>query len=456
MRKILLTSPLAILLLFANLSFAQTSNSQAYQPQDEPPLEDIQRFTTAISHIKSYYVKDTEDKKLFENAIRGMLEGLDPHSAYLDADDFKELNESTQGEFSGLGIEVTMENGYIKVITPIDDTPAARAGVEAGDHIIFLDKEPVKGMTLREAVNKMRGKRGSEITLTILREGDTKPLLIKVKRDIIVVKSIKSRLIDNKYAYIRISHFQAHTAEDLVKALDDLKRQAKHKLAGLILDLRNNPGGLLDSAIDVSDAFLDNKTQTQEQLIVYTKGRIAGSEFSARSKPGDLMAGAPIIVLINEGSASGSEIVAGALQDHKRAVLLGTRTFGKGSVQTVLPLDSHRGIKLTTALYYTPKGRSIQATGIVPDIEIKNVKIPKDKAAKHTWFNVTESNLKGHLTNGDGKNKTDNKNAPTTNQTTASKVKSDKEKQEGELIHQDFQLYQAVNMLKGLVVLHRN
>lgn len=398
------------------------------------PLEDVQRFSTAVSQIKNYYVKDIDDKELFANAIRGMLEGLDPHSTYLDASDFKDLQTSTKGEFGGLGIEVTMENGLIKVITPIDDTPAAKAGIQPGDLIVRLDTTPVKGLTLRDAVGKMRGKQGSKIKLTVLRKGSAKPLVIELVRAVIQIKSVKSRLLDNNYGYVRVSHFQALTSKHLRSQINKLKAEAGGKLKGLILDLRNNPGGLLDAAIETSDAFIHNDQKDKEELIVYTKGRIPGARFTAKASPGDIIDNAPLVVLINGGSASGSEIVAGALKDNHRAILLGTKSFGKGSVQTILPLDNKRGIKLTTALYYTPSGESIQAKGIKPDIVINNYKIPKkdDKAVNL----LTEADLSGHIENE--KDVENNK-----------KNLNDFEKK---LMHTDYQLYAALNILKGMAI----
>jgi len=416
-----------------------TAIAKKKDKEEKLPIEDVQRFTIAISQIKNFYVEPVKDQDLFEDAIRGMLQGLDPHSSYLDKQDFQDLRAATKGEFSGLGIEVTMEDGYIKVISPIDDTPAYIAGVKSGDLIIKLDDKPVKGMTLRDAVNNMRGKRGTKILLTILRKGEKKPLRITVKRDVIHIKSVKSRLIDKKYAYVRVGHFQSPTTSDMLKAIKKLKKEAGGKLAGLVLDLRNNPGGLLDSAIQVSDAFIHNDKKGDEELIVYTKGRLPSSQFTATATPGDLLDGAPIIVLVNGGSASGSEIVAGALQDHKRAIVIGTKTFGKGSVQTVLPLDNDRGIKLTTALYYTPEGRSIQATGIVPDIIVEALEIPKPEEDKIAFDAISEADLSGHLANGNIDEKSDKK------------AKTDKEKDK-ELVHTDYQLYEAINLLKGLAL----
>lgn len=410
------------------------------------PLQDVQRFSTAISQIKSYYVKDVKDKELFEDAIRGMLQGLDPHSAYLDEQDFSDLTANTKGKFGGLGIEVTMEKGILKVISPIDDTPASRAGLKAGDYIIRIDDKPIRDMTLRDAVSLMRGDKGSTIKLLVLRKGSEKPLTFSIVRDIIQIKSVKSRLLEGEYGYIRISHFQAPTVKDMLKAIAQLQKESDGEIEGLILDLRNNPGGLLDSAIEMSDAFIHNDKQGKEELIVYTKGRLPGSEFRAVANPGDILKNAPIVVLINGGSASGSEIVAGALKDNKRAVIMGERSFGKGSVQTVLPLDDKRGIKLTTALYYTPSGTSIQAQGISPDIKVANVKIPKGESDPEQLAGLKEADLSGHLGNGNkNKDKTANKKA----------AEEANAKFEEQLMHEDYQLYEALNLIKGLTLLSK-
>lgn len=439
-------------LTFTSISSAETPDTESASTTttiNNPPLEDIQRFTNAISHIKNYYVNTVPDKKLFENAIRGMLQGLDPHSAYLDEKDFKDLNATTRGEFSGLGLEVTMDDETIKVISPLDDSPAAKAGIKPGDRIIMLDNQPIKGMSLRDAVEKMRGDAGSSIRLTIIRDKEPKPLIFDVVRKVIEVKSVKGELIDKKFAYIRVSHFQMNTANDVKSTLALLKKKAGGKLSGLILDLRNNPGGLLDSAVDIADAFIDKAPNEKQKLIVYTKGRMPDSQLSAYAKPGDLMKGLPIVILINEGSASGSEIVAGALQDYKRALLIGMRTFGKGSVQTVLPLDDTHGLKLTTALYYTPLGRSIQARGITPDIEIASIDVTK---AKDDGFKaIQESDLAEHLSNGDDElekeqNKITTMTAPPKDKT------GDKEHSSEDLVYEDFQLYQALILLKSMAL----
>ena len=402
------------------------------------PMEDVQRFSNAISLIKQYYVKPIDDKELFDNAIRGMLSGLDPHSTYLNENEFKELQTSTSGEFGGLGLEVTMEDGVIKVVTPLIDTPAFKSGIKAGDYIIKLDSQSAQGLTLQDAVNKMRGKQGSLIKLTVLRKGVNKPLMFTVMRENILIKSVKSQLLDNGYGYIRISQFQATTVNDMENAIVKLQQDTKNQLKGLILDLRNNPGGLLDSAIQISDDFLNANKNGKKDTIVYTQGRLPGSHFIATANPGDVLNNAPMVVLINNGSASAAEIVAGALHDNKRAIIVGTQSFGKGSVQTILPLDDKRGIKLTTALYYTPSGTSIQAKGITPDVVVEAIDIPQSASNKDQLMNFSESELNGHLT-------------PTkTNDVTINSSKDDKK-----LLHEDYQLYAALTILKSLAIAKR-
>lgn len=429
------------LMLPINILSAEETSRQSI------PIKEVQLFSNALSEIKKYYIKPVSDKELFENAIRGMVSGLDPHSNYLDADDFKELYTATSGEFGGLGIEVTTEDGVIKVITPLVDTPAYKAGLKTNDYIIKLGTKSVQGLTLKEAVNIMRGKPGTSIELTVLRKGENKPLFFTLTREKIQVKSVKSQLFDQQYGYIRLSQFQALTAGDMERAVTKLKEEAGGNLKGLILDLRNNPGGLLDSAIRIADDFLDTKSDKKE-LIVYTKGRLPGSKFVATATPGDILNNAPLLVLINNGSASASEIVAGALKDNKRALILGTRSFGKGSVQTVLPLDNERGIKLTTALYYTPAGVSIQAQGITPDIVIEDVAIPK--ASSKGTLNFSEADLSGHLLNGnlgaskDHTEKKDNFIKDTSKETLLINDKN--------LLYQDYQLYAALTILKGLAI----
>ena len=397
------------------------------------PVEELRTFSDVFGRIKNDYVVDVDDKELIENAIRGMLSGLDPHSAYLDAEQFSELQVGTTGQFGGLGIEVGMEDGFVKVIAPIDDTPAQRAGVQAGDLIIRLDDTPVKGMTLNDAVKIMRGKPGSSIVLTIVREGLDKPIKISITRDIIKVKSVRARMLDPGYGYLRISQFQSKTADYMVDAIEDLKKENKGALKGLILDLRNNPGGVLNGAVAVSDAFLT------KGMIVYTEGRIADSRLRFNATPDDIIDGAPLVVLVNQGSASASEIVAGALQDHKRAIIIGAKTFGKGSVQTILPLSSDSALKLTTARYYTPSGRSIQAEGITPDIVLEPIEVAQVETNIEP---LKEADLTHHLENGNGDKHAKDKESG----------KDDSSKGES-LVKDDYMLYEALNLLKGLVIL---
>ncbi|MCW9031273.1 MAG: S41 family peptidase, partial [Gammaproteobacteria bacterium] len=380
--------------------------------------------------IKENYVEEVKDKELLENAIRGLLSGLDPHSAYLDKKAFTDLREGTSGEFGGLGIVVGMEDGFVKVISPIDDTPAARAGVKAGDLVIRLDDKNVKGMSLEDAVSEMRGKPNTTILLTIVRKGEDKPLKIKITRDIIKVQSVRSKTLEEGFGYIRISAFQERTGSDLRKALSSLKKENNKKnLKGLVLDMRNNPGGLLTAAIEVSDAFLENG------VVVSIKGRDESNNMTHSAKGMDLLNDAPIVVLINGGSASASEIVAGALQDHKRAIIMGRQSFGKASVQTVVPLGNGSALKLTTARYYTPNGTSIQAKGITPDIELNDLKVSKneDNGLKRT----KEKDLSGHLENGDEEETVEIKDSKDTEE----KLK---------LAEEDYALYEALNLLKGI------
>ena len=395
------------------------------------PLEDIRSLSEVFGKIKQNYVEDVEDKVLLENAIRGLLSGLDPHSAYLDKKAFTDLREGTSGEFGGLGIVVGLEDGFVKVISPIDDTPAARAGVKSGDLVIRLDDKNVKGMSLEDAVKIMRGKPNTSIMLTIVRKGESKPLEIKITRAIIKVQSVRSKTLDKGFGYIRVSAFQERTGSDLRKALSKLKKENNKKnLKGLVLDLRNNPGGLLTQAIEVSDAFLENG------VVVSIKGRDKSNNMAHSAKGMDLLNEAPIVVLINGGSASASEIVAGALQDHKRAIIMGSQSFGKASVQTVVPLGNGSALKLTTARYYTPNGTSIQAKGIVPDIELDDLKVSKKDG--NGFKETKEKDLSGHLANGD-------------EEKVSSKKKDGKSTDEKlELAEEDYALYEALNLLKGL------
>jgi carboxyl-terminal processing protease len=397
------------------------------------PLEDLKTFTEVFSRIKSDYVEPVDDKKLLEDSIQGMLSGLDPHSSYLDAENFKDVRIETEGQFGGLGIEVTMENGFVKVVAPIEDTPAAQSGIKTGDLIIRLDDKAVKGMTLTDAVRIMRGKPGSDITLTVVREGASKPLKITITRAVIKIQSVKFRLLEPGYGYLRITQFQAGTTKNLLSAMKSLETENKGRLKGLVIDLRNNPGGVLNTAISVSDAFIDNG------LIVYTEGRVVDSKLSFSATPGDVMQGAPIVVLVNGGSASASEIVAGALQDHHRAVIMGTRTFGKGSVQTILPVSNGAALKLTTARYFTPKGRSIQASGIEPDIVTEEATVTPADARDR----LREADLTRHLESGSTPAPEKNNSKPPTESKSDGSNKS---------ISEDYQLQEALNLLKGIAI----
>ena len=418
------------------LSLGQSVFADREQTQVKLPLEELHSFSDVFARIKNDYVEPVEDKDLLENAIRGMLAGLDPHSAYLDQDEFKELQVGTSGEFGGLGIEVGMEDGFVKVIAPIDDTPAQRAGVEAGDLVIRLDDTPVKGLSLSDAVKIMRGKPGTDITLTVVREGQEKPLKITITRAVIKVKSVKSRMLEDGFGYVRISQFQSNTAENMVTAIEKMEKESG-PLKGMVLDLRNNPGGVLNGAVAVSDAFLE------KGLIVYTEGRVADSRLRFNATPDDVLHGVPLVVLVNQGSASASEIVAGALQDHRRAIIVGSQTFGKGSVQTIVPLNNQTAVKLTTARYYTPSGRSIQAEGIVPDIALDNMRLA---SVDSTFEPIKESHLTRHLDNGNAKSSKDGKKK-------GDKADEEDTKSEEEsLARSDYQLYEALNLLKGLAL----
>lgn len=401
------------------------------------PFEELRTFTEIFGRIKQDYVEPVSDQDLLENAIRGMLVGLDPHSSYLNTEEYKELKVGTTGRFGGLGIQVTMEDGFVKVISPIDDTPAQRAGIESGDLIIKLDDQPVKGMTLTNAVKIMRGDVGSEIVLTIVRKGKNAPFNVTLVRDIIKVKSVRSRTLEDGFGYLRISSFQSPTGAAVREAVNELKQENGGSLQGMVLDLRNNPGGVLDGAVSVSDTFLDSGK------IVYTEGRIKDSQMDFNATPGDILDGAPIVVLINAGSASASEIVAGALQDHKRAIIMGSKSFGKGSVQTIMPTGNGGAVKITTARYFTPSGRSIQATGIEPDIELERLKLETLEASN--FKPIKEADLSHHLTNGNGK-KAD----------TPDKSKQDKDDKDEDpkgVDMRDYPLREALNLLKGIAIL---
>ena len=425
--------------VFLGISASMTGNVLANKEEAKGlPLDQLRNFSDIFSRIKSDYVEDVEDEVLLEHAIRGMLSGLDPHSTYLSPDEYNELRIGTSGEFGGLGIQVGMEDGFVKVISPIDDTPAFKAGLKAGDLIIRLDDKTVKGLTLNDAVKIMRGKPGTDIELTVVREGEDKPLSFVVTRDIIKVKSVKNRLLDPGYGYIRISNFQSRTAPQLLEAVNKLKEENQADLKGLVLDLRNNPGGVLNAAAEVSDLFID------KGKLVYTEGRIDNSHYEYNAKPGDILDGAPVVVLINGGSASASEIVAGALQDHKRAVVMGSKSFGKGSVQTIQELRSGGAVKITTARYFTPKGRSIQGAGITPDIVLDKYKVTS--ADDDSMTRIKESDLSNHISN------------PTMSDEDIKKSDKDAEKKNGDkiLATEDYQLHEALLLLKGLTILNRS
>ncbi len=430
----------ALLLLVSPVAIYAAQNEDGVIEQagvQELPLDELKAFTQIFAKIKNDYVQSVDDRELLENAIRGMLEGLDPHSSYLDKSAYTDLQEGTTGEFGGLGIEVGMEDGFVKVISPIDDTPAEKAGIESGDLIIRLDDMPVKGMALNDAVKSMRGKPGTEITLTIVRNGEEKPLKIVITRAVIKVKSVRSSTLEPGLGYLRISQFQAHTGEDMRRELDKLKADNNNGLDGLILDLRNNPGGVLGAAVAVSDLFLE------KGLIVYTEGRVKDSKLKFNAKPADIISKAPLIVLVNGGSASASEIVAGALQIHNRAIIMREKTFGKGSVQTILPLENESALKLTTARYYTPAGRSIQASGITPDIVIDRVKIEK---LEDTGNRIKEENLARHLENDRSQLEED---------ISEGDKELERQRTESPLAKKDYALYEALNVLKGLVILKK-
>jgi carboxyl-terminal processing protease len=427
------------------------------------PINELRTFAEVFGKVKSDYVEETEDKKLINEALTGMLSGLDPHSTFLDLDHFKDLQSGTSGEFSGLGIEVGMEDGFVKVISPIEDTPAYKAGLKSGDLIIKLDETSVKGLTLNEAVKLMRGKPNTSIRLQVIRKGNDGPFFLTVNRAKIKTKSVKSKLIEPNYAYVRITQFQERTGQDLAKALTKLRKENKFAFNGIILDMRNNPGGLLNSSVAVSAAFLKD-----DKLVVYTEGRTQDSRMKLTTAPENFIRDnptknnymrklpqdiqdTPLVVLINNGSASASEIVAGALQDHKRALIVGTRSFGKGSVQTILPMNNGTAIKLTTARYFTPNGRSIQGKGIDPDIIVED---------GSEFLAVRESDLTNTLSNPQDKKKNEEGNLD--NESSIDLPTSDG----GEALRNfkpielggkdDKQFNEALNILKGIDLYQKN
>ena len=434
--------------ILVSLNFQAIADRAARTPL---PVDELRAFTEVFGAIKQNYVEPVEDKKLINEAINGMLSGLDPHSAYLDAEAFRELQVGTQGQFGGLGIEVGMEDGFVKVVSPIEDTPAFRAGIKPGDLIIRLDDTPVKGMTLNDAVKRMRGKPNTQITLTLSRKGEPAPIVVTLTRAVIRVQSVKSKMLEPGYGWVRVSQFQESTTDNLVKHVENLYKQAP--LKGLVLDLRNDPGGLLYGAVAISSAFLPAKV-----LVVSTDGRTEDAKKKFLASPEDYLRGArddvlkglpvavktvPMVVLVNGGSASASEIVAGALQDHKRATVMGTQTFGKGSVQTIMPLGNATAIKLTTARYYTPSGRSIQAKGITPDIIV-------EEPGQSAEARLREADLERHLSNDRDKG-ADKKSGTRVKPAATSPGEQPEPLEMGS--KDDFQLAQALNFLKGAPVL---
>jgi carboxyl-terminal processing protease len=436
---------------------------QAAQSQTGLPFDELRSFVQILDKVKAEYVEPVDDKTLLQNALRGMLAGLDPHSAYLNKEEYRDMNVVTTGKFGGLGIEVQMQDGLVKVVSPIDDTPAAKAGIKPGDLIVKIDDAPVQGMSLNDAVNKMRGDKDTKVKLLVVRESAQQPLTFDLKRDLIKVTSVRGRLLEPGYAYVRISQFQVDTAQSFVDMLNKLKKDNGAPLKGVVLDLRNNPGGLLDAAVRVSDALLDKGP------IVSIRGRDPENTREFDATPGDEIDGRPLVVLVNGGSASAAEIVAGALQDHHRGILVGTKTFGKGSVQTIVPLQNDDAIKLTTARYYTPSGRSIQAEGITPDVVLQPVKISKLEGVDGDGF-IKEADLKGRLDNPDakpapkaedkdkpgktpaeGKPSGDSAAAPGAPKTDAAKA-ADSENLE----LSDYELFEGLNLLKGLVIARAN
>ena len=418
------TSVFFIMLLMSSVAHAAKADKKAVA-EDADTYELLNLFGDVLERAKSSYVEEVSDKQLIEAAINGMLTSLDPHSSYMDGRDFKYMSEQTKGKFGGLGIEVTMESGVVKIISPMDDTPAYKAGLKSGDYIVSIDDQSVVGMTLNEAVEKMRGKIGSKIKLTIRRFNE-KPFDVTIKREEIKIRSVKSNIKSGDVLYIRITSFTEDVDSNITKAVKDAQKKLKDNLKGVILDVRNNPGGLLDQAVAVSDLFLE------QGEIVSTRSRNEEDTIKYTAKKGDILNGLPIVVLVNDGSASASEIVAGALQDHHRAVILGEKTFGKGSVQTVIPLDKHGAMRLTTARYYTPSGRSIQVKGIVPDIIVHPAKVEEIE----NNFELSEGEYNNALKN-DSEDKSDAK-------------KLEAAKAEKEELAKDYQLSQALSLVKAL------
>lgn len=455
-RSLLLSTALIALFSFSNIAVAEDQKADApaaetlaapekaltQEQMNEETYKQLSLFGGVFETVREKYVDKISDEKLIEYAIKGMLTNLDPHSDYMTAKDFDDMKIQTKGEFGGLGIEVTMQDGLVKVVSPIDDTPAFKAGIQAGDFITHLDKKPIIGMTLAEAVDKMRGKVGTSVELTVRREGVSEPMFINIKRETIKIKSVRYHVEGGDVGYIRITTFSQNTYDGVKEAFDKIKKDTNGKLVGYVLDLRNNPGGLLDQAIAVSDAFLDKGE------IVSTRGRNDEAIKRDNALPGDLADGLPVVVLINGGSASASEIVSGALQDHHRAVLMGTKSFGKGSVQTVIPTPGDGAMRLTTARYFTPSGRSIQAKGIEPDILVEPAKIEKLDEMR-----IGEADLKGAISNPDTPKTSTPVPAPAVVENVSKDGKDapkDKDAAEKDQAKQDYQLARALDLLHGL------
>jgi len=426
----------AVLVTFISISSQRRCSAEAKGSD----YESIELFTDVMAIIKKSYVEEVDTKKLVYGAINGMLTSLDPHSSFMTPDSYKEMKIDTRGAFGGLGIEISIKDGTLTVISPIEDTPAFKAGIKSGDQILKIDEKFTKDLNINDAVKRMRGQKGTKVTLTIMREGFDRPKEFTLMRDVIQVKSVRFHLMDDGYGYVRIAQFQEKTDEDLAKALKTMKEENKGDLKGLVLDMRNDPGGLLDQAVRVADHFVPDG-----QMIVYTEGREKDSKMQFTARKGGKESGYPIIVVINGGSASASEIVAGALQDHKRAIIMGTQSFGKGSVQTIIPLSDDSGLRLTTARYYTPKGRSIQAKGITPDIIVEQIELPKETAKKDS-MHLREKDLENHFVGEDKTGAADGK-------------KSDTKEKEGtpapaslkpeDNLKNDYQVMRALDLLKG-------
>jgi carboxyl-terminal processing protease len=432
MKNILHTKVLSILCLFTFLILiGLQGDSHVSAALDRSIYKNLKTFNEVLDMVQKNYVEEIESKKLIDGAINGIMKSLDPHSTYMTADMYKELEVETRGIFGGIGIEITIKKDVLTVVSPIEDTPAFNAGIKAGDHIIQIDGKSTKDITIMEAVKKLRGPKDAKVTITIMRENMPKPKDFVITRDIIKIKSIKSKVFDDHIGYVRVSSFQERTADDLRKEIKDFTAKVGNP-KGLILDLRNNPGGLLNQAVGVADVFL------KSGIIVSTKGRTKSMESKSVAKDDGNEPTCPIVILVNEGTASAAEIVSGALQDNGRAIVIGTQTFGKGSVQTVIPLENGSALKLTTAKYYTPNGRSIQAEGIKPDIIVKHIRPPEEKELTDDF--IRERDLKGHI-----KSKSE---------TGANAEESSKREQD--ILIQDNQLKSAIDIIKGLDIMKKN